>query len=465
MAKGFLGASGYKAYLGNIKLKKGYIGDQRVYSAGNVVTYNVSPGVSYREEADSGASVLSPTSFTPSLSGWTFVGWRTDTAVSGSVLTSKTMGDDPITLYAVFRQTVTVIFYNGSTTATSSVGYRYYNNGNTVHPSFAPQQAALSGWTARGWSTGTAGNSGIYSNNGATFTISSGTSLTLYGMYYQTITLSYTGNGATSGSTAAQYGTRYYNSNGNVVNPSFSLRTNGFGKTNYYFTAWAIGSASGAQYAPGRTVTLSQNTVFYACWHINMYTITYRYNGTVDATSSVAHGTLVSSYTPPAVSGKTFLGWSTSSTGTTPQTIYATGNMTLYGIGRPTSAPVSGTPYTTIYNWDNSNNTSHGGWWENDDDGYAVFNLTVPAGGVTVKFTGKYRRREGWLQVGANGTWSGIVNVSRDSSGSVQVSLQTTGSLTIEVKAQRYMQEEDGSWKQILYDETIQVYCAGDATG
>ncbi len=455
MAKGFLGASGYKAYLGNIKLKKGYIGDRRVYSAGNVVTYNVSPGVSYQEEVDSDASVLSPTSFTPSLSGWTFVGWRTDTAASGSVLTSKTMGDDPITLYAVFRQTVTVIFYNGSTKATSSVGYRYYNNGNTVHPSFAPQQAALSGWTARGWSTGTAGNSGIYSNNGATFTISSGTSLTLYGMYYQTITLSYTGNGATSGSTAAQYGTRYYNSNGNVVNPSVSLRTNGFGKTNYYFTAWAIGSASGTQYAPGRTVALSQNTVFYACWHINMYTITYRYNGTVVATSSVAHGTLVSNYTPPAVSGKTFLGWSTSSTGTTPQTIYATGNMTLYGIGRPTSAPVSGTPYKTLYCG-----------WEHDDDTEASFNLTVPAGGVTVKFTGKYRRGNGWLQVGANGTWSGIVNVNRDTSGSVQVSLQTTGTLNITVRADRYKYSSDQeSWQQVLYGETVQVYCAGDATG
>ncbi len=386
MAKGFLGASGYKAYLGNIKLKKGYIGDRRVYSAGNVVTYNVSPGVSYQEEVDSDASVLSPTSFTPSLSGWTFVGWREDTAASGSVLTSKTMGDDPIALYAVFRQTVT---------------------------------------------------------------------------------LSYNGNGNTSGSTAAQAGMRYYN-NGNILNPSFSLRTNGFGKTNYYFTAWAIGGASGTQYAPGKTVTLSQNTVFYACWHINMYTITYRYNNTVVKTSSVAHGTLISNYTPTAVSGKTFLGWSSSSTGKTPQTIYATGNMTLYGIGRPKSAPVSGTPYKTIGAGQNSNNTNYGGWWEDENDNEASFNLTVPAGAVTVVFYGMYRDwTNGWMQVGANGVWSQFLNIPlSETTYSVQVSLQTTGALNITAKADRQNTEyTPGRYREKFCNEVIKVYCAGDVTG
>ena len=41
MAKAFIGASGHKLYLGASKIKKAYIGNQRVYSAGNIVTYKV----------------------------------------------------------------------------------------------------------------------------------------------------------------------------------------------------------------------------------------------------------------------------------------------------------------------------------------------------------------------------------------------------------------------------------------
>ena len=69
MAKGFIGVSGYKGYLGAIKMKKGYIGATRVYSAGNVVTYHVDSGVTYQEEVDDGESCLSPKTFTPAKSG------------------------------------------------------------------------------------------------------------------------------------------------------------------------------------------------------------------------------------------------------------------------------------------------------------------------------------------------------------------------------------------------------------
>lgn len=422
MAKGFIGSISYKAYLGATKMKAGYIGANRVYSVGSTVTYVVDNGVSYTEEVDSGASCLAPKSFTPSKSGWTFVGWRHDKTASGSVLSNLTMGDNPITLYAIFRQTVTVTYYNNSTTASSTSGYRYYNNGNVVNPSFALTQsarsgwtaggwaivngsvaynngatftrdsnimlygmyqqtitvtyyngsgaasatsgtryyysgtgtvvnpsftltqAALSGWTARGWSTSTAGNGGITYNNGASFTRDS--NITLYGMYYQTITLtyyngsataastsgtryynpgsggvvnptftltpaslsgwifygwaasaaagagaayssisntafaasttlyaayyqiitlSYSGNGNTGGSTAAQTGTRYWNS-GNVFNPSFTLSANGFDKSGYTFSSWALGSTGGTQYAVGSSVTLSASSTMYAMW-------------------------------------------------------------------------------------------------------------------------------------------------------------------------------------------------------
>ena len=332
-----------KLFLGPQKVRQGYVADRKVYSSANTVTYMVDTGISYTEEADSGTSCLSPKTFTPQKTGWSFVGWREDRTAGAGVLESKVMADSPVTLYAVFRAGVTVTYYNNSTSASSTSGYRYYNNGSVVNPSFqltqtsssgwtargwstsnqgnagityangavftrdsnvtlyglyqqsitvtyynnstsasrttgtrywAPAgyinpsfqltQASSGGWTARGWSTGTAGNSGITYNNGAAFIRDS--NITLYGMYQQTITLSYNGNGASGGSTAAQSGTRYYNSNGATVNPGFALRANGFSRGGYTFTRWALGDAGGTQYAAGAGVTLSASTVMYAVW-------------------------------------------------------------------------------------------------------------------------------------------------------------------------------------------------------
>ena len=252
-----------KLYLGATKVRKAYLGSTKVYSSGNVCTYIVDSGISYREEFDEGESVLSPKTFTPAKSGWTFVGWRTDTAASSAVQTSMTMGDSPVTLYAVFRQTITVTYYNGSTTASSVVRDRYYNNGTILNPSFSLSQAAISGWSARGWSGSPTANGSILYANGATFTRDS--NIAVYGAYQQTVTLSYSGNGNTGGATAAQTGIRYWNT-GNVLNPTFTLQPNGFTNQWANFSKWALGSAGGAQYAAGSSVTLETNTTFYAIW-------------------------------------------------------------------------------------------------------------------------------------------------------------------------------------------------------
>lgn len=174
-----------------------------VYSAGKMVTYMVDSGVSYQEKVKKGQSCLAPTTFTPSKSGWAFVGWREDKAASGSVLGSKLMERSPITLYAVFRQV---------------------------------------------------------------------------------ITLSYNGNGATGGSTAAQTGNRYYN-NGNIANPSFTLRSNGYSRTYYNFSQWALGSASGTKYNAGSSITLSENTTMYAVWSVATVSKTITKNATARVTN------------------------------------------------------------------------------------------------------------------------------------------------------------------------------------
>lgn len=193
-----------KLNIGAAKVKKMYRGDVKVYSAGNICTYHVDTGITYQEEVDEGASCLSPKSFTPAKAGWEFVGWREDQTAGSSVLTGKLMGDDPVTLYAVFQKVVT---------------------------------------------------------------------------------LSYNGNGATSGSTAAQAGIRYYN-NGNVLNPGFTVMANGFAKSGYIFTGWMSGSTA---YTAGQSVTLSSSLVLTAQWY-TASAIPFGYNGGIQAYAVPATG-------------------------------------------------------------------------------------------------------------------------------------------------------------------------------
>lgn len=203
-----LQGSSAKLMCNNQGIAKMYCENNILYSSGNTitytVTYHVDTGVTYQEEVDEGASCLSPQTFIPEKSGWEFAGWRQDTEANGSVLSSLAMYDVPVTLYAVFRQT---------------------------------------------------------------------------------ITLSYNGNSATNGSTAAQTGCRYYN-NGNVANPGFTLRSNGFSRSDYTFSKWALGSASGTQYAAGASVTLSASTTMYAVWIANSFEMVLNTTGWTQKTTS-----------------------------------------------------------------------------------------------------------------------------------------------------------------------------------
>lgn len=258
-----------RPFVGDKKVKKGYVGAQKVYSAGNWVTYYVDTNNTKSEEFDEGTNVLVPTTFSPAKSGWNFHGWRENNAVSSSVLSSKIMGDDPFNLFAVFNQVVNAVFYSGLNKATTNNvdGTRYYNNGNIQNASItAPTGAAISGWTWRGWSghDRQGATEGVSFANGASVGIEA--NKIYYGLYQQTITLSYNGNGATGGSTSAQSGTRYYNSSNNYSDPTFTISNNGFSRTNKSFVAWALGSIGGTRYSPGNVIPLSANNTLYAIW-------------------------------------------------------------------------------------------------------------------------------------------------------------------------------------------------------
>lgn len=158
----FSGKSKLKIFQGGTKIKRAYLGTANIYSSGNTVTYVVDSGIMYNEEVEEGVSVLAPSSFTPAKSGWNFVGWREDTEANGNVLESKLMGDQPVTLYAVFQQYIT-LSYNGNGASGGSVGsqgsYRYYNNENYKEAAFvlADNSFTKTDYAFTGWDLGQAG--------------------------------------------------------------------------------------------------------------------------------------------------------------------------------------------------------------------------------------------------------------------------------------------------------------------
>ena len=131
-------------------------------SIGSTVTYYVESSTKYTEDVSSGESCLSPKTFTPTKDGYEFIGWREDNVANDSVLTSKVMADNEVTLYAVFQKTITLTTRISSASSTHT-GYQYYNNGNIVNPTFTVANPTKSGWSFMGWSASSSSTTVSYS--------------------------------------------------------------------------------------------------------------------------------------------------------------------------------------------------------------------------------------------------------------------------------------------------------------
>ena len=268
MGKVFIGAKGYKLYLGASKIKKAYLGNKRVYSAGNVVTYKVDTNLSYQEEVDSDTSCLSPTTFTPQKKDWTFVGWRENATADGNVLTSKIMGDDPITLYAVFKRNVTInVYYTTTPTIVSKT--RYYNNGNYQNPKCNFTQNLKAGWSATGWvkDNTLADAKATYANNVDFYIPVSVWSMNLYSLYQQTITLTVVANSATSA-----YGkTRCYSTANTYANPKFTVANPS--RSGATFMGWSNNGTATIWQKSITNLKLTANTTIYSVFNYAEKTI------------------------------------------------------------------------------------------------------------------------------------------------------------------------------------------------
>lgn len=366
-----------KISFGNTDIHKVSVGDQYnitkisigntiVYTAGNTVTYHVDTTEVHTEDVDAGESVLSPKSFTPTKTGYVFVGWRYDGTANGTTIDSLVMGNDPISLYAVFSKVITVTYYNGNTTKQIATGYQYYNNGTTVYPTFTITQNGISGWNAIGWSTSTAANGAISYKTLSGITITS--DITLYAMYSATVYL-YT---VANGSTTTHSGVKYYNSgSGATINPTFTVANPS--KSGWTFQGWS--SAAGNATVTNATISnLSLNSTTYRYAVFKHSDVTGGGHAYVYLKKHTSSGTLyvnpdANAYSGHTITGKIYQwGFANGTTGYVTSNVYISG--TLVASRQSLS---SGSAYYT------------GSAPGNNEK---VFTLTNKPGNVTYQYTG-----------------------------------------------------------------------------
>ena len=270
----------------------------------------------------------------PTRSGYTFQGWgtsSTDTTPDYQPGQATTMGTTK-TLYAIWKANTYTVSYNANGGSGAPSSQTKTHNVTLTLRSNTPTR---SGYTFKGWSTSSSATSASYSAGGS-FTTNANT--TLYAVWQKnaatTYTVSYNANGG-NGAPSSQTKTH---------NVTLTLRTTTPTRSGYSFLGWStISTATSPTYYAGGSYTANASATLYAVWSYNaptVYTISFNANGGSGAPSSVTktHGvTLYLPSTEPIRTNYDFLGWSTSSTATTP-TYYAGGsftqnvNTTLYAV-------------------------------------------------------------------------------------------------------------------------------------
>jgi uncharacterized repeat protein (TIGR02543 family) len=203
--------------------------------------------------------------------GYSFSGWNTKADGSGTTYTqSQTfmMGAANVTLYAMWstNPTYTVTYSgNGNTGGSVPIFSTNYEQGQTVTVLGNTGNLVKTGYSFSGWNTKVDGSGTTYTQS-QTF-IMGAANVTLYAMWtaIPTYTVTYNGNGNTSGSVPVD-STNYQQgqtvtvlgNTGNVV------------KTGYTFIGWnTIADGSGTTYTQTQTFTMgAANVTLYANWAV-----------------------------------------------------------------------------------------------------------------------------------------------------------------------------------------------------
>lgn len=283
-------------------------------------------------------------------SGFFFAGWNTQadglgtTYAAGSSYTPTAN----ITLYALWSNAPTYSLSYSSNSSTSGTA-PLVQSGIVSTATVSANTGSLSrlGFRFDGWNT-LADGTGSTFVAGATITLTSDTTLYALWTSVPTYTITFAGNGQTSGSIPSPI----TSSDSSVALPG---NTGVLNKTNFTFNGWNTqADGLGTHYDVGASFALSANTTLYAEWLGNIYTLTYNSNGatsgSVPAPSSGRGAITTSTNTGSlAKTGFNFNGWNTAGDGTGTSiaagaTYTPTANTTLFA--RWTAIPT----YTVTFN-------------------------------------------------------------------------------------------------------------------
>ncbi len=275
----------------------------------------------------SGASVdLTPTA--TRLEEWEFVGWNTNKEAT-TKLTSYTMPQNDVTLYAIFKKTLTATFYEYNNTAASTRSVTIYNtatSGSIITPEVKNNTVTVGTVTydvrgyewsrtsagvvtetkTEGWSTSSEANASVNVEEGERKTISANTSY--YASYYSAdvaTTFKYW-NGSAQTTVTADVGARLMNYAGTTSNLSTTLdsavipeivRNSTGPKSNANGTV-SFGGTAVYQYVSttvngNEATTINPGNTYYAIYQI---TTTFTFKGYNNTTVTTKQDT-VKSYT------------------------------------------------------------------------------------------------------------------------------------------------------------------------
>jgi uncharacterized repeat protein (TIGR02543 family) len=310
-----------------------FTADQTLYAQWTAVvtSYTVSffgnsaTGGTTPSQSASTSTALTLNGFTRT--GYSFLGWNTNyNAGTASYLDGQNYAFTSSTsLYAIWvLQAVNQVTFNGNS-STSGTTDSQTASVNTVLNSNA---FLRTGYTFLRWNTAANGTGVNYSPG---YSYSFATSVTLYAIWGQNLTISYDSNTSTSGTVPTSQA--YYVGGPNLT---VSENTGSLTKTGYTLAGWnTAANGSGTSYALGAlNATFASNATLYAQWTAATYTLLYVGNANTSGAAPSSQS-YVSGGTALTIAGNSgtlvkrwhnFIGWNSA----------ANGNGTNYTIGDST---------------------------------------------------------------------------------------------------------------------------------
>ncbi len=250
-------------------------------------------------------------------SGFYFAGWNTQANGLGTVYAagSSYTPTASITLYALWSNVATYSLSYSSNSSTSGTA-PLVQSGIVSNATVSANTGSLSklGYRFDGWNTQANGTGTTYLA-GAAITLSADTTLFALWTSVPTYTITFSGNGQTSGSIPSAI-------TSSDANVTLAANTGVLNKTNFTFNGWNTqADGLGTHYDVGSSFALSTNTTLYAEWLGNIYTLTYNSNGATSGSvpsPSSGRGAITTSTNSGSLAktGFIFNGWNTAGDGT-----------------------------------------------------------------------------------------------------------------------------------------------------